>query len=240
MPLEESVIQLNLRALLLAAPLTACGAWPTANHLPDAGTWVAADTDPRALVVPEWVALSDAEPNDLPLDFGARELFTGWGTAIAGTLEGTGWSDFAEPAVLEDAACGSSGTRAPESPGDYIADVDTFTFIPGDDGHLCARAFVGEVDAAFDLLLIELDSCGVPVDFVRAADTEVPIGQDLLGPMLDWGVPVRGGTRYSVQFAAFWPNNGDLAVPYGLGISLVPTSEGDLGTLCPLLPSEVE
>lgn len=223
----------QLLSLVFLVPGTvACGSWPRHAHLPDAGDTTPVGGDPRSAIEISWQSTPSADVDQPPgLDLGA--LAPESGLLVAGELLGAGWSDGAMPVQLSSAACGSSGTRAPIA-GDYRADVDVVGFVVPDGGTLCVSAGVGASDLGFDLLLFEIDACGVPVRLVEGDDGS-PLGFGGVGPSIRWSANVDGPSTWAVLLAGYAPNDDTTSFPYELGISLREAHDA----LCPLRPGEV-
>jgi hypothetical protein len=206
--------------------LGGCGAWPRHASLPDAGDPVPSDVDPRGSIE---VDLADvvATPTTQPPGELLPELSLGEGFVLAGVLEGIGWNDVAEPAELFDEDCGTTGSRSPGLvPGDWAADVHAYAVTTRVAGRLCATLSAGDTNTGFDLLLWEVDACGIPVALREADGTAIGLGQ--VGPTVEWSTSVASGDRFSLLVAGYAPNRLQTPTPYDLTVSLVPD-----GTLCP-------
>lgn len=228
-----------LRAPLLVLALSSagCSQWPRYDHLPPADGAVPSTTDPRTLVQLSWTTVNEVERNDDPRDASETSLARSAGLVIHGSLDGTGWYDGAVAETFTDESCGSSGTIIPVEPGDYAADVDITRLDVADDGTLCARAIVGSDSHGWDLLLVEVDACGVPIGPVTGEDGG-PLGVNLGGAEGGWWHDVTAGQRFAVVFAAYYPTDLDVDLAYSLGLSLLSPRDGDGEPVCPLLPDE--
>jgi len=220
---------------LLTLGATACSGWPLYSDLPEVDQdAVEAPTDPRSLVDLEWEYADEPTESDDPTLIAPRAFEMDDAMLFFGQLDGTGWHDEAVPLEFSNATCTAAiGPRTPFDRGDYIADVDYHVLVAPDGGQLCAEVLVSDETIGWDLLLVELDDCGVPVDFAMSG--EDLLGYGLGGPGGGWGAVVEADVRYAVMLAGYYPNDLGHQVDYDLGLSLVaPSSSGGLG-LCPLL-----
>lgn len=220
----------------LALLASGCAGWPLYADPPGADPeGVAAPEDPRSLLDPEWEAIAEGEDVDDPTAVAPRFLAPGKALLVVGSLAGVGWSDAATPRPVASEACGSEAPRGPFEQGDWIGDVDFVRVEVEADGQLCVEVATDRADVGWDLLLAEVDACGVPVAFVER-DAE-PLGFGLGGREGGWGVQVAAGS-HAVLLAGYAPNDQEAEVAYRLGVSLLnPSPSGSVGP-CPLLPEE--
>jgi hypothetical protein len=225
-------------ASLLALGATACSGWPLYSDLPEVDEdAMEAPADPRNLIDLEWEYADEPTESDDPTLITPQALEMDDATVFSGQLNGTGWHDEAVPREFSNAPCSeATGPRTPFDEGDYVADVDYHVLMAADGGQLCAEVLVSDQTIGWDLLLVELDDCGVPVDFAMTG--EDLLGYGMGGPGGGWGAVVEAEVHYAVLLAGYYPNDLEHQVDYDLGLSLVsPTSSGGLG-LCPLLPGD--
>lgn len=237
----------GLRAPRAAIAVLGCGcaAWPLHANLPDNGDPVPADVDPATLVDVTWTAVSDEEPNDHPDDSSVLPIESGAGFVGSGTLDGIGWDSSASTLAIE--ACGRTGSLVPDTEqGRYVADVDIYPFRVVDSGALCVRGELGTGDVAWDLVVFELDDCGVPVGPLTVEEDGVSrvLGFGAQDPSVSWGTPIPALRDYVLVVGGFRnltagedANAPDRIVPYELAVSVVPAS-GDVADqfTCPSFP----
>ena len=192
-----------------------------------------------------WNQRTEAEPNDQPNEGNSASFEQGSAFMMSGVLEGIGWSTASEAAVLTDDACGATGSRSPIE-GDYLADVDVYEVQALEEGTLCARL---EVDFATltdmsecddygyggDLLLFELDECGIPGPPLPNARGDM-LGFGVGGAVAEWAFNVEESRAYAILVGGFCPNAPEVPVGYRLGISMMPPNPDGSPALCPLLP----
>jgi len=220
-----------------------CSEWPRSTHLDGTELSLPADEDARGAVnTPQWLDVQEIEPNDQPTQVRVYvDVLLGQGFQLTGALDGSGWFENGVPEPLVSEACGSSGDRGPLASGDYLADVDFFAFIPAEDAVLCASGEVGTDAYGWDMLLFEIDVCGIPVALRQ--DPTWPdglLGFGRGGALQEWGTPVYAGVHYALMIAAYHPNAVDETVPYAAQISLQPKGPNGTTALCPLLTFEVQ
>ncbi len=194
------------------------------------------DEDPRGAVSIAWSTWTPAvagEPIAQPPGSSLGAVLPGQGILAAGELAGAGWDDAATPEPIVGLACGSTGTRAPIV-GDYRYDADVFGITLPEGGRLCASAGVADAETGIDLLLFELDTCGVPTRLV-ADDGGAPLGFGRAGPSVRWAADLEAGGTFAVLIASYAPDAEAARLPYSLGLSVL----ADAGSLCPLRPGEV-
>lgn len=221
--------------LSLALLATGCAEWPRSSNLPDTSGQVPA-TDVRELVQTTWSRL--AEDGDFPFPSRvATPTAPGTGAIVEGVLDGTGWNDNADARVVESAVCdGASRAIVFGIDGDWTGDVDGFAITVDEPVRLCADLSGPDAETGWDLVLIELDECGLPSRTVFGADGALGLG--LGGVAGGWTALVEPGT-YQLGFAAYDPIDSEMVVPYTLAVSAVVAEEdGQAATLCPLPPEE--
>ena len=218
---------------VVALAIAGCANWPLHGNLPeDPANLLPVGEDPRGLYELQWVHAEEASDNDSPVGLEHHEVTLDTARHYTGRLDGAGWWDDAEPAVL-DGGCGSTWDRSPLGTGDYIGDVDFTIVNVAAAGTLCGRLLLDPPDYGWDLLLHPVDSCDVPSEFVVSGGE--PVGLGLGGAVGDWSAPVQPGP-YALLVAAYYPNDDAAEVDYELGVALVEAADG--AALCPLLPSE--
>lgn len=236
-----------MRPTLITLALVACGPWPRYADLDDDPDIVEPGQDPGALVEIAWElateeSLIDDGPNNNPANLEPLTLGMLGGVQVAGALDGVGWDSSLEPLTLRAVDCTSGGEagpvpRDPGRPGDWTGDLDFIRFevTPGErDPLLCARAHFGRDDIGFDLLLYELNDCGLPGAPVQL-NSQV-LGSDRAGPVDGWIAPVVAGRSYAVLTAGFLAPDAMGIYDYHVGLSIVPALGG--GERCPYLPAE--
>jgi len=227
---------------LVAITATSCGEWPRYNYVSEEKGLSPGSVDPVSLVDIAWAEGTespDAE-NDIPTGDDVRDdaLAQSTGLLISGVLDGTGWSRSAEAESIESASCaGTVGKRTTtQSEGDYIGDVDFLMIVtPEVDGTLCGLVEQPQDLLGWDLALLEVDACGIPIATITDGDGG-DLGVDLGGQSGGWGVPVTAGLRYAVLFAGYDPNDPANQVEYTLGVSLVGSKPNGSVGVCPAIP----
>ena len=227
--------------LMVLCLLAGCDAWPRYNNLPEGDTdALPSSVDPRLLFSVTWTEQDEQEPNDSPDEAEQISLTaTNVGAVYQATAEGIGWASGMNPEVVESEECGSSGElTAGVDPGSWLGDVDTYRVTMTRSGVLCARAVVDDPEAStigWDLLLFQLDACGVPLAAMYEGDGDV-VGFGDGGAEGGWRLELDAGT-YLALFAPYSPDDLDRSFDYRIGFSLLELHEGD-EPLCPLLPDE--
>jgi hypothetical protein len=245
------VTEIHVSRLLLALPLlAACGSWPRYTDVEDDTDILDPGTDPRDLVTIAWDEVAEADllvqagaNNRNPTNVTPRDLALLQGLAVQGALDGVGWDSSFEPLTMS-ATCDGERVEVPRDPGrpgDWTGDLDFVVIeVPPADGAadplLCTRASFDRDDVGFDLLLYELDDCGLPAAPVAALDGEGPLGADRRGPVDGYLAPIRAGQRYGALIVGFNAPDALDSYPYLLGVSIVPSVGG--GEVCPRLPGE--
>jgi len=239
-------MRLTFATLLLAA----CGSWPRYADLEDDPEIAEPGQDPRDLIAIDWELTTESEllvragaRNNNPANVRAVSLGVLTGVQVQASLDGVGWDSSFDPLTMS-ATCDGERVevpREPGRPGDWTGDLDFVRFdVDADAGEalLCARAAFGRDDIGFDLLLYELDACGLPGAPARAdSDSADPIlGADRAGPVDGWIAPVQAGRSYAVLTAGFLAPDPMATYPYHVGLAIVPAKGG--GERCPYLPSE--
>ncbi len=230
--------------VLVAITLCGCGEWPRYKHVSEQTDLQPGDVDRTTLLTIEWAEgqeTPDAE-NDIPTgeDVRSESLSQGAGVLVEGTLDGTGWlNSLVAEDILSASCAGTIGKRTAQTEGDYTADVDFIVIVdPEDDATLCGRALVDQETLGWDLALLEVDACGIPVATVTD-DGGLELGIDLGGARGGWGIPVASNKSYAVLFAGYDPNDPANQVGYTVGISLVGSAPNGSAGVCPLLPEEL-
>jgi hypothetical protein len=227
--------------------MAGCSQWPRAAHLPaEDPERNNSSIDPRTLIELDWLERGESEPNDQPNEGNSASFEFGSAYIISAVLEGVGWSTVAIPTELSDPECASTGVRSPIE-GDYLADVDVYEVQTLQTGTLCATLEV-DLDAlqdptecdeygyGGDLLVFELDACGIPGAPLTNARGDI-LGFGIGGPRAEWGVNVSELKAYAILVGGFCPNAPETPVAYQLGISMVPPKPDGSPALCPLLPA---
>jgi len=232
-----------------------CGEWPRHSHIVDDDGAIPATSDLASLIEVDWISQQESPQaeNDIPTDPDVRTEFLGQtqGHLFQGSLAGTGWSSTV-PEPIESASCaGAIGKRTVQDVGDYQGDVDFLMIVsPEIDGTLCAEAAVLDMTSTnpeasvdingfgWDLGLLEVDDCGIPMGGVPDALGEL-VGFNLGGAGGGWGVTVSSERRYAVFFAGYHPLDPDNLINYNVAISLVGSEASGAAGICPLLPEDV-
>lgn len=237
--------RLPLFLLLLPALASACSSWPRYGNLPQDSDVLDPGVDPRELIEIDWRFFSEREliaqgSNSSPFNMIPQELDSLEGLIIEGDLNGVGWSSDLEPlTVVGD--CGDGPVEQPRDPGregDWAGDVDFYRIDIAsglDEPVLCAQAQGAASGVGWDILLYEIDECGLPGEPLLGADSTV-LGADLASPQAGWVTQVQSGRSYAVLIAGYQAPDPNPRYSYTLGLSIVPGAGG--GELCPLLPAE--
>ena len=229
--------------------MVGCSNWPTWS-LKGQGVRVLDPDSPADDVVDvDWVDIEENEAdgdNDQPTTTPQRltlgELDA---VVVSGSLVGAGWLNTLDPEQLSGGDCGdSSGTRTPptEEGGDYVFDVDTLIISFGvtEPATLCMgvqMAASGGVDAdkyGYDVVLHEVDDCGVPV---ALADNTLPgfgLGYENPKP---WSYGIEPGVTYALVLGAYHPIVPEIVGDYQVSMAVLP---GTSATLCPAPPFSEE
>lgn len=230
--------------LVGTASLAGCDSWPRYNHLDEPE--VIENQDPRASVLVSWTPDASAaavdeddllaedapQNNGNPANVTALDaLAPGQGHRVAGTLEGVGWNGSYTPDTLVGGECGTATVQLDEA-GYWAGDIDFFV-VEAPAGTLCARALM-DVPVGFDLLVMPLDECGLPLEPLRGGSGLA--GQGLGGSADGMQVTLPEGGTFAVLFAGYDAEDPNGIVTYELGISLVDGASGP--ALCPYLPAE--
>jgi len=252
--------------MIVVVALGGCSEWPRYSHLAANDGALPATVDLSSLVEVDWNTQQETPgaDNDLPTGSGVRQetLAQSQGHVFDATLEGTGWGCGIVPESIESASCaGTVGKRTSLDKGDYDGDVDFLIIVQPDvDGTLCGRAQVQAVTSGndpeaaisgfgWDLGLLEVDSCGIPIAVVfgddegtfNSCDGEValPIGVNNGGATGGWGVPVTSDKRYALYFAGYHPKDEQSLVEYTASIALVGSEVDGTAGVCPPMPEDL-
>ena len=236
-----------------------CGEWPRHGHLPVDDGAVNGTVDPSSLIELDWNEQQEAPgtENDLPTDADVRKetLTQGQGYLFYGNLEGSGWRDSNQPVDIESASCpGAIGSRTPLEPGDYEGDVDFLMIVAPDvEATLCASMTIDGITSTaspdfadnavgWDLALLEVDACGIPLgpvlDEVTGNAVGVAGGSSSADTDLqeEWAVPVSPDKHYALYFAMYLPTDETLVADYTIALSLMGSAPGGAAGICPNLP----
>lgn len=218
-------------ALSLLA-LAACAGWPRYAHLPDDTGGVPAGSDPVVASAVTWTHLgaradlADDEPADAPVE----SLVAGAGNVLHGLAAGSGW-DF-DAAAERPADCGTPSGFPSEAAGDYAGDVDWRVVDLAEPGVLCSSFFHQDGVTRADVLVYELDACGVPGAPLRDADGNV-LGFGAESPHNAWSLAIEAPRRLALPAAAWAPDAPDASLRYLWGLALVPLPGGGASVRCP-------
>lgn len=215
----------NPSVVILSTALLACTAWPRYAHLPvDTADRIpaGASRSPTAPAVAWSVVQPLAEPgDDDPTTLTPEVVRTGKGNALATTLVGTGWNYIDTPTRQE--ACEDISAFPPEDRGYYEGDVDWRLLDIGATGVLCSGMYGEDPRAQIDVLLYEINPCGLPIAPLRYTSGEDAgriVGYGTGGPVNVWAVPVEGPMRLAVVAAGWDPTDLETQVNYKWGVSL--------------------
>lgn len=231
----ESVVHRRPLARLLPAFLCAsCAEWPLSAHLPEQTPGTSADVDPSTVFEVDW------HPTPVDETFEATlwpvDTTTSW--LFLDVLEGVGWSQSGQAPPIDGGPCGTLGYYAPPGvDGAYTSDIDVLTLEAANAGWLCVTADAAS-DIGWDVLVFELDDCGVPGNPVESEGRLPGLGRE---GRVSFVIPVLESRRYALMLAGFRDlsdpdGNSDLEVPYRVGVSLLAGATAPYA--CPNLPEE--
>lgn len=217
-----------------------CGSWPRYANLPEDDGAILAVDEPETIEV-SW---SDGYVGDAtdgtPVVLGA--LVSGYGYFAEGELTGVGW----DPDLVPEATADCNGETLDlawppyQDGGLYTGDVDWRGLEVGEDAKLCAAlelVIPSELGSGFsyDFVPYLLSACDDPVEAMLGEDGAI-LGYDKVRAEIAWSVPVTAGQRISVSLAGVIAGETlDVAVPWRLGLSLVPLE----AAACPILPESL-
>ena len=222
-------------SLLLVVPVlsAACSEWPRSAHIPETTGEVAPD-DLGDLVPVEWSAVAETVDAPVP-NTSVISLARGEGVVFSGTLMGSGWNDRLPNRVWDSPVCdGDSRSSSLGVDGDWTADVDTIGIEVVETTQLCARVRGPAPETGWDLVLVAVDECVLPDNFVF--DGSGPVGVGLGGAEGGWSTEVEAGF-YQLVFAAYDPVDPDFAVPYDIALASL-EGPADPSAVCPTFPTE--
>lgn len=237
------------RALLLGSPrgvynagvaapalpllaLAACADWPRFAHLPDDAGGVPAGSEVDVASAVTWTHVGARGDNldDAPLDAPAESLEAGAGIVVHGLAAGSGWDFDADAERPDD--CGAPSGFPSEEAGDYAGDVDWRVVDLAEPGVLCSSLLHLDGVTRADVLVYELDACGVPGEPLRDADGHV-LGFGAEAPHNAWSLAIEAPRRLALPAAAWAPDAPDAALRYLWGLALVPLPRDGAGVRCP-------
>jgi len=227
--------------------LAACTDWPTWRHIEPPADAVPAGTDPADVLSErvDWQAeVDEREPNDTPA-LGVS-IGRGQGVQVRGQLSSGGWDperpvdrspaeDCDRPRFFPLPA--DPANPAASTLGDYSGDVDWVAVEPLRDGVLCARVDLAAGSADFDLLLLTLDRCAVPVALPGGVPFPYPSsvpGYAISDVGALWQAEVPAAEPLAIALAAWGPL--DAPTDWTLTLTLEPPSTDGGPVVCPAAP----
>lgn len=220
-----------LPACVLAL-LAGCAEWPRHAHLPDEEGGLPAGTEPDLTPDVAWEHLSargDGE-DDAPRDAPVEALAEGAGNVVHGLATGSGW-DF-EGVAERPADCGAASGFPSEASGAYLGDVDWRVVDVPAAGVLCSSFLYLDGVTRPDVLVYELDACGVPGAALRDAEGLV-IGFGGEEGENRWSLLVEGPRRLALPAVGWAPDDPEASLRYLWGLSLLAAPDDGATVRCP-------